>query len=257
MKNDLVFAYRKAKADVFQTDHLSRLEVAAYEENLWAELCELAEEISVVSSMPWNDLFEEKSSDDGSQATIKYKKLAGRSADWCSKIVGDPHYIFKKADWREDKKDPRIHHFSSQHLRADKALGIAQCWGAKASKAGKNNAKERRLVLRPVCVGTMHLHVLSALWIARVGSKFDAELSDSVYSNRVRRSYDKKHVNNFALGSLEPYLNNYRRWKEDGVNAVEELVKANKDALFVSADLTSYFHNIDPNFLVNEGWLTK
>lgn len=257
LKNDLVFAYRKAKADVFQTDHLSRLEVAAYEENLWAELCELAEEISVVSGMPWSDLFEEKSSDDGSQATIEYKELAGRSADWCSKIVGDPHYIFKKADWRESKKDPRIHHFSSQHLRADKGLGIAQRWEAKASQAGKNDAKERRLVLRPVCVGTMHLHVLSALWIARVGSKFDAELSDSVYSNRVRRSYDKKHVNNFALGSLEPYLNNYRRWKEDGVNAVEELVKANKDALFVSADLTSYFHNIDPNFLLNEGWLTK
>ena len=167
LKNDLVFAYRKAKSDVFQTDHLSRLEVAAYEENLWAELCELAEEISVVSSMPWNDLFEEKSGDDGSQATIKYKELAGRSAAWCSKIVGDPHYIFKKADWREDKKDPRIHHFSSQHLRADKALGIARL-GAKASQAGKNDAKERRLVLRrcasALCIYMFFLHCGSREW---------------------------------------------------------------------------------------------
>lgn len=257
LKNDLVFAYRKAKADVFQTDYLSRIEVAAYEENIWIRLCELAEEISGVSGMPWKDLFEEETRDDGPRATIRYKGLVERRAEWCSKIVGDPHYIFKKADWRENKNDPRIHHFSSQHLRADKSLGATQGGSTKTPQTGKNVAEERKLVLRPVCVGTMHLHVLSALWIARVGSKFDAELSDGVYSNRVRRSYDKKHVNNFALGSLEPYLNNYRRWKEDGVNAVEELVKANKDALFVSADLTSYFHNIDPNFLLNEGWLTK
>lgn len=257
LKTDLVFAYRKAKADVFQTGYLSRFAVANYEEQIWDKLQKITEQISEVASRPWTDFFEEQISDDRRRATIRYAQDDGLSPSWCSEIVGDLHYIFKKADWREDKNDPRIHHFSSQHLRAERVQRSTHSGGSEASQTGKSDAEERKLVLRPICVGTMDLHVLSALWIARVGSKFDAELSDSVYSNRVRRSYDKKHVNNFALGSLEPYLNNYRRWKEDGVNAVEELVKANKDALFISADLTSYFHNIDPNFLLHEGWLTQ
>lgn len=258
LHDDLIFAYRKAKADVFQADHLSRQDIASYEENIWNKLQELAEKISQVSRSPLGSLFTEVIVD--GRPEIKYHEggLPNGYAKWFKTIIGEPGYVFKKAEGWESRDEPRVHRFSSRHLREEKVqkTQISEyndvCGGGETAEP-----QERKLVLRPVCAGSMDLHVLSALWILRVGSKFDAELSDNVYSNRVRRSYDKKHVNSFALGSLEPYLNNYRRWKEDGVDAVEGLIKENKDAFFVSADLTNYFHNIDPRFLLDSGWLGK
>lgn len=258
LHDDLLFAYRKAKADVFLTDYLSRQEIASYEENLWNELQQLAQKISDVSRLPPETLFSEENVD--GKTAFQYQKncLPNSYPKWFEEIVGEPSYVFKKAEGWESKDEPRVHRFSSRHLREDKDQD-PQNPPCADMREGVEEADpdERKLVLRPVCVGSMDLHVLSALWILRVGAKFDAELSGSVYSNRVRRSYDKKHVNSFALGSLEPYLNNYRRWKEDGVDAVERLIKENKDAFFVSADLTNYFHNIDPNFLLDSGWLAN
>lgn len=249
LMSDLFFAYRKAKADLFQDSFIDRASIAEYEENLWANLLEIKD---MVDSLTVDVVQEHIRTSREDRATHWFHDcLDETDRQWCARIVGDPSYVFKAAessnsgDSHQKDGEPSVHHFSSARLDAGERLSD--------SPRGDHSG----VVLRAVCPGTMHFHVLSALWILRVGSKLDKEMSDAIYSNRVRRGQDKRHANRFAVGSLEPYLFNYRRWKEDGVRAVERLIEENKPALFVSADLRNYFHSIDPSFLLDEAWLSN
>lgn len=261
LQTDLLLSYRKAKADIFQDSYLSHEALATFEEDLCSNLEQLASRIRSVKQ----DIALKRRQLHGGGEAIGLDELVGAvqtDCDWIRGIVGVPSYTLKKIEtWTEESSDGcaalkgvKVHHFSTRRLSEQRS----EEWNAKRANPGSQpDGKDREVVLRAVCPGTVDLHVLSALWVLRVGSKLDAELSPSVYSNRVRRSFDKKRVNQFAVGSLEPYLFKYRAWKNDGVSAVERILEEKKDALFISADFSDYFHNIDPEFLLSDGWLSQ
>ena len=69
--------------------------------------------------------------------------------------------------------------------------------------------------LRLIANVSIAFHVITTLWIHKVGEKFDLLLSENSYGNRIRRHKD--HTPNLnAIGTFNPYLYNYQAWRDNG-----------------------------------------
>lgn len=109
------------------------------------------------------------------------------------------------------------------------------------------------------------MHVLSALWINLVGHKFDAALLMSAYGSRLRRyrpepGSPKDSLGNYhleAVGSFQPYFGPYKRWRNRGMQAIRMELEAGHAVVAISMDLTSYYHRIDPAFMVDSHFLNE
>lgn len=51
-----------------------------------------------------------------------------------------------------------------------------------------------------------------------------------------------------AVGSFEPYFQPYQKWRNDGLSAIRSELEQNRKVIAVSLDLKSYYHLIDPSF---------
>lgn len=110
----------------------------------------------------------------------------------------------------------------------------------------------------------VEMHILSGLWINRVGHLYDATLDSCAYGARLRRL--RSDANKFsdvpppyhlnALGSFEPYFTPYKRWRADGIEAMRAQLKSNQRIIAVSLDLKSFYHNVDAAFLNSDGFLS-
>ena len=98
---------------------------------------------------------------------------------------------------------------------------------------------------------SIDMHVLSALWIWRVGSKLDAMLGTSARGNRLRRT-ETEDFNVFASGSFKPYLTPFRTWRDDGLSAMTGALNRGEEVTALTADVTSFYHELDPSFLLND-----
>lgn len=99
-------------------------------------------------------------------------------------------------------------------------------------------------------------HVFSTLWINKIGHKFDAKLSNSSRGNRLRRTKSGE-LNKHSLGSTQPYLHPYCKWRDDAINIMAQALKNNGSIVALTADASSYYHRIDPKFMVNKNFLEK
>lgn len=109
----------------------------------------------------------------------------------------------------------------------------------------------------------VNMHVLSALWINLIGHKYDACLSTCAYGSRLRRyrpeagtppgSVGKYHIE--SIGSFQPYFGPYKAWRANGLTSIRRELKQERNVIAVTMDLTSYYHEIDPAFLVDPSFL--
>lgn len=115
----------------------------------------------------------------------------------------------------------------------------------------KEPSAEFRLMAR--C--SMDFHVLSALWMMEVGDLFDKVLGDNVYGSRLRRNrFDQ--VNKLALGSFKPYLKPFRDWRDGAIKAMRSALADNKKVLALTADVSSFYHELNPGFMLDESFLS-
>lgn len=98
---------------------------------------------------------------------------------------------------------------------------------------------------------SMDLHVLSAYWMLKVGDRFDETLSDNVYGSRLRRNRYKK-INEQALGSFKPYLKPFRDWRDGGIKAMSSALASKKKVLALTADVSSFYHELNPDFMLDD-----
>ena len=215
---DLVFAYRKAKADCFFERALSLTrEFADYEQDLARNLQSLLEHL--------------RSGACG--------ELLGKN------LFGEMHLVAKKLDI-DAQSQKRSAARKTHAYFSDKNRAFAHLSGDARVTA------EFRLASRfPV-----GLHILSALWVNRVGHRFDACLGAHAYGTRLRRYGDDGAPNERAyhvraIGSMAPYFLPYQRWREDGLTAMERALDAGEKVIAVTLDIRSYFHRIDPTFLAD------
>lgn len=220
---ELVFAYRKAKADCFfdRSIYVAR-EFAEYEAHLPANLSKLV---------------------------VRLQR--GKIANLLAKNLGTPRLMAKKLGLQPKENHPSVpngHGFFSDPQRAFQRLCDTD-----------DLTPEFRLIGDfPVT-----MHILSALWVNLVGHKFDAALSQSAYGSRLRRyrrepTAPSGTVGNYhieAIGSFQPYFAPYKTWRERGLKAIRDELKADRAVIAVSMDLTSYYHRVDPSFIANKNYL--
>lgn len=213
---DLGLAYRKAKVDLYYSSHASLDAIANYEENLHANLSALLEKIN---------------GEDESWVTensfIGTWTLASKSVD----MDGWTHY-------RKENGNGLI--FSSPTDEWEHVCALA--------KNGKLEKPKAEFRVMAKC--SLDFHVLSTLWMMKFGHLFDAKLTGCSYGNRLRRTQDGKSINPLSLGSFRHYFKPFRDWRDKGIAAMRTALDAEKKIIALTADVTSFYHELNPGFML-------
>ena len=217
--HDLVFAYRKAKVDCFFERAIATAQqFAAYEEDLVANLRRLLGRL---------------------QSSAERAALVADAT-----LLGEHLLIPKKLVMKEH------------------ASGSDGAFFSDKGRAFQHLSSGKQLIAEFRVAGAVHvdLHVLSALWVNRIGHRLDATLGSHAYGSRVRRFGDdgrpsarRYHLR--AIGTMPPYFGAYRKWRDDGMAAVQRELSAGQRVICLTLDLRNYFHRIDPAFAAEPAFL--
>lgn len=220
--HDLGLAYRKAKVDLYYSSSASLDAIADYEENLHKNLCALREKIQ---------------SDDESWVT-------GRE------FIGD---------WTLAPKTVKmscLEQYRKQHESGLKFSSPAEEWDRIcALLSTEENPKKPEAEFRVMARCSLDFHVFSTLWMIEVGHLFDAQLTSCAYGNRLRRKEDGTGVNALSLGSFQPYLKPFRDWRDNGFAAMRTALEADKKIVALTADVSSFYHELNPGFMLNPAFV--
>ncbi|TCS33564.1 reverse transcriptase (RNA-dependent DNA polymerase) [Acetobacter aceti NBRC 14818] len=222
--SDLILAYRKAKVDLFYSSHPSLELIALYEENLYKNLLMLLEKINGLDET-WVS----------SQNFYGEWTLSAKSISPASLL-----------DNQEGYKSNLI--FSSP---SDNWKQFCE------TLATKENAEKPKAEFRVMAQCSLDFHVLSALWIIKVGHLFDSKLTSSAYGNRLRRKKSGNELNLLSLGSFLPYLKPFRDWRDTGIAAMQYALQNNKEIIAITADINSFYHNLNPKFMLDSDFYNK
>jgi len=224
---DLYLAYKKAKVDAYyDSSHPSALAFTEFEQNLQENLKSL------------------------------YGVITKNETEWwySSEFIGGFLYVPKSIDNSAWADNTQVHY---------RSVDPNQDWEQQFEDSGKNRLDASyRLIITP----TVNFQILSALWILKVGHKFEEKLDKRLsYGNRLRR---KRHafedfgpyngpLNNDSLGLFAPYFSAYRTWRQRGLDSMRELVEKQRNATAITMDLAGFYHNVSPSFLLRPSFLKK
>lgn len=214
---DLGLAYRKAKVDLYYSSYARLREIADYESSLSARLQALLEKIN---------------SDDET---------------W----VSDPVFL---GGWTLAPKSINLQKDGERENPSDKGLKFSspdEEWLHNSEQAREHGIKVANAEFRLMSSASIDFHVLSTLWILKVGHYYDAKLADCAYGNRLRRSQDKQ-INLLSLGSFKPYLKPFRDWRDDGIRAMKDALGNGKKIVALTADVSGFYHELNPSFMLDD-----
>ena len=218
---ELGIAYRKAKADLFYSSHPSLEAIAGYEEDLHSNLVKLRDRIN------------------------------GDDDSW----VTSPDFL---GSWTLATKSV---------TRADWKRGAESCgngfvfssptdeWEYSCEALSKLGKPKPEAEFRVMAQCSLDFHVLSTLWLLKVGHLYDAQLSACAYGNRLRRTQNGKSINELSLGSFHPYFWPFREWRDNGINAMRVALDENKKIVALTADVSSFYHELNPGFMLNQSFV--
>ncbi len=220
---DLGAAYRKAKVDLFYSNCCEHSRLLEYEENLYENLAALENKLNDLLASDWE-------AEDRSPWEDDYDFLG----TWTVAPKGI-HRV--EPDLSVVRADP-----------SDKWSAIVAA--TKAKDKGSPKAE-----FRVMAQASIDFHVFSALWILKVGHKYDEKLDDGAWGNRLRRTASEK-FNELSLGSFRPYLTPYREWRDNGISAMRSALENKKRVVAVTADVKSFYHRLDPCFMLDGDFLS-
>ena len=221
---DLLIAYRKAKAEAFyESTHFHARSFAEYERAITRNLSHLLERLRSRESPWWRD----------------------------AEFLGGYAYLPKSIDGTVDDGDTVYF----------KSLEPLDEWRRQWERGGRRRIPANfRLVIRP----SVDFQILSALWILKVGHRYDACLDTVAFANRLRRlrsvattasSTDISPPNLDCTGLFPPYFSGYRAWRERGLRFMRNSLENGKEILAVTMDLSSFYHRTSPRFLLRRTFL--
>lgn len=215
---ELGLAYRKAKVDLYYSSDASLLDIADYEGRLVENLQSLLD------------------------------RLNGTDDNWIknSAFLGTWTLVPKSIDWEDRKKFQAVNGngliFSSPQEEWEHNCALL-------SESG--DFKPPDAEFRLMAQVSLDFHVVSALWMLKVGHLYDAKLSGCAYGNRLRRKKNKK-VNPLSLGSFSPYLKPFRTWRDNGIEAMRTALAAKKKIVALTADVSAFYHELSPGFMLDQ-----
>lgn len=220
---DLGLAYRKAKVDLYYSSHASLGAIADYEEALHANL------------------------------TALLAKLQGDDESW----VTQPDFI---GGWTLAPKSVEMscwEQYREEHGNGLIFSSPAEEWAHACGLLGEGDKPQKpKAEFRVMAQCSLDFHVLSTLWMLEVGHLFDFNLPTCAYGNRLRRTQDGKGINQLSLGTFQPYLKPFRDWRDNGITAMRTALEADKKIVALTADVSSFYHELNPGFMLNPAFVT-
>lgn len=216
----LFYAYRKAKVDCYYESSIRVAEpFIAYEQSLPDKL-----------------------------AALLVRLRAGDAAAILAEGINQPIIFPKRLNFEQQVPD-----------KTGGGASTAHAFFSDAKRAFRRATDQRTPTPEFRLIGdfSVEAHILSALWVNLVGHKFDACLSPRALASRVRRyraDKSRKRVGDYhlqSLGSFEPYFQPYRRWRDDGLQAMRDAIKREQPIIAMTLDVGNFYHSIDPSFFVD------
>jgi hypothetical protein len=218
---DLGLAYRKAKVDLYYSSHASLEAIADYEENLHTKL------------------------------SVLLSKLQGDDESWVTQaeFIGGWTLATKSVDmscWEE---------YCEENGNGLIFSSPAEKWAHACGLLGEGDRSQKpKAEFRVMAQCSLDFHVLSTLWMLQVGHLFDAKLTTCAYGNRLRRTQSGHGINQLSLGSFQPYLKPFRDWRDKGIEAMCTALAADKKIVALTADVSSFYHELNPDFMLDAGF---
>jgi len=222
-QSDVWMAYRKAKADLYyERGHPNAFALCEYEENLEGNLANL------------------------------YTRLTGNSLDWMTEetFVGTWSVATKGLDSQGDTE-------KSFWMPSDPD----KAWAARCQAIRLKNPKAKpEAEFRLIGVHPIAFHVVSTLWMHKAGHLYDAVLGPEACGSRLRRKHSGpseplREPNPLSLGTFEPYLHKFSRWRDDGLTAMRNALEQGKRVVAITADVKQFYHHTSPDFLLHPDYL--
>ena len=221
-REELILAWRKAKVDLYYSTNPPLLEMAEYEDTLLDNLEKLRERINGEDQRWIND----------------------------SDFLGTWTLAPKAITFSDKEEGTQPVDSAPKETTLIFAAPDAE-WESRTS-SGESPTAEFRLMAR--C--SIDFHVFSALWMLQVGHLFDKPLGDNVYGSRLRRN-GRDEINPMALGSFKPYLKPFRDWRDGAIKAMRSALADKKDVIALTADVSSFYHQLNPDFMLDASFHQK
>ncbi|WP_162599752.1 Reverse transcriptase [Nocardioides solisilvae] len=118
-------------------------------------------------------------------------------------------------------------------------------------------AQERpRARFRLMAACSIDFHVFSTLWMLKVGTLLDGRLTEDAYGSRLRRGHSGG-PNLLGHGSFKHYYTPYQEWRDAGLEEMTRALDAGESVVALTADATSFYHALDPAFLLDRRFLDE
>lgn len=171
-------------------------------------------------------------------------RLSGEEENW----VSDPNFL---GGWAVATKEIKLPQLTPQNTGV-----IYSSPDDEWEQVYKHSTNDRpKAEFRLMADVSLDFHVLSALWMLEVGHLYDKKLGRSAYGNRLRRTAAGK-INRYALGSFVPYLAPFRRWRDGGIETMRDAIEAGKKIVALTADVSSFYHELNPGFMLNPDFVS-
>lgn len=214
---DLVVAYRKAKADCFfENTFPTAIKFAEYEQDLLANLKVL------LTSIKLNNGFAENTA-----------------------YLGDFRLLPKKLSFQSKADAVNGHvHFSNpqrafEHLTKNNDL-----------------MPEFRIVgdfpVDSHIISALWINMVGHQFDAHLDDNCYGARLKRIRNDELLDKHAPKPFHISSIGSFTPYFQPYQKWRNDGLKAIRGELEKERDVIAVSLDLKSYYHFIDPMSLASE-----
>jgi len=94
----------------------------------------------------------------------------------------------------------------------------------------------------------IEIHILSILWIMKIGYILDLELDSKCYGNRLILENSKSKLDikipTEDEGLFKPYYNQYQKWRDEGINVAKDHLSKKEDILFINLDIKNYYYSV-------------
>ncbi|GGB87699.1 reverse transcriptase domain-containing protein [Dyadobacter sediminis] len=120
--------------------------------------------------------------------------------------------------------------------------------------------EELKVDFRIIGQHPVEFHILSSLWIDKVGVYLDEVISPSSYGCRLKRTGQSDYIEldekprAKPSGHYRPYFTDYQKWQQNGIKEIQKSIQSGKKVIAITADIKKFYHRIDINFLLNESF---
>ncbi|OSZ46288.1 hypothetical protein BVZ31_10195 [Alcaligenes faecalis] len=209
---DLLVAYRKAKADCFfENTFPTAVKFASYEQDLLANLKKLLKHLQEKEGFSGN-----------------------------AKLLGDYRLLPKKLSIIPKKNTPTNGHVHfSDPQRTVEHLFHHHTLTPEFRLVGDFPVDTH--ILSALWINTVGHKLDAKLADCCYGARLRRIRNDELFSDPEEKPF---HIS--AIGSFAPYFKPYQQWRNDGLKAIRSELEQDREIIAVSLDLKSFYHFIDP-----------